>query len=83
MKSIFTSFYSFFLILGLITHFWTFIIAIQEAGFWGGIISLFLPVLSELYWMVKMFGENDLFAYAVLVQLIFGLILSVFFSPRR
>ncbi|MBK0369812.1 hypothetical protein [Flavobacterium agrisoli] len=42
-------------------HVWTVIIAFSH-GFWSGIITLFLPVLSEIYWIFKMFGENNLYA---------------------
>jgi len=59
MRAIFVSLYGIFAITAIITHIWTVIIAFTEAGLFGGIISLFLPFLAELYWMFKMFGEND------------------------
>ena len=70
MKALFTLILTIFPITAIITHLWTVIIAFTEAGFWGGIISLFLPFLSEIYWMVKMFGENNLYAWIALTHLI-------------
>jgi hypothetical protein len=62
-----------FMITAIITHIWTVIIAFNESGFLGGIITLIFPVLSEIYWMIKMFGENDLYAYIALIHLILAL----------
>ena len=57
-------------ITGLITHIWTVIIGFLEGGFWGGLITLFLPIGSEIYWMFKMFGVNNTYSYIVLTQFI-------------
>lgn len=73
MKAIFVSLYGVFAITALITHIWTVIIAFSVGGFLAGILSLFLPVLSELYWMFKMFGENNTYAYVALVHVILAL----------
>jgi hypothetical protein len=67
-----------FMITATITHIWTVIIAFSESGFWGGIITLILPFLSEIYWMIKMFGENDLYAYITLIHLILAIPVSLF-----
>jgi len=77
MKAIFVSLYGVFAVTAIITHIWTVIIAFTESGFFGGIISLFLPFLSELYWMFKMFGENDTYAYLALIHLLLAILFSV------
>lgn len=59
-----------FAITAIITHIWTVIIAFSESGVNGGFLSLFLPVLSELYWMFMMFGENNLYSIIALLHLI-------------
>jgi len=78
MKAIFVSIYSIFAITALITHVWTVVIAFTEAGFFGGIATLCLPVLAEIYWMIKMFGENDLYAGIALIHLLLALPVSMF-----
>lgn len=78
MKAIFVSLYGIFAITAIITHIWTVIIAFTEAGFLGGILTLFLPFLGELYWMFKMFGENDTYAYIALTHLILAIPFSMF-----
>ena len=78
MKAIFISLFGVFAITALITHIWTVIIAFSEAGFFGGILTLFLPFLAEIYWMVKMFGVNDVYAYIALIHLILAIPFSIF-----
>ena len=78
MKALFVSLYGVFAITAIITHIWTIIIAFQQSGFFGGIVSLFLPFLAELYWMFKMFGENDTYAYIALIHLILAIPFSAF-----
>ena len=78
MRAIFVSLYSVFAITAIITHIWTVIIAFSEGGFLGGIISLFLPFLAELYWMFNMFGENDAYAYIALAHLILAIPFSMY-----
>ena len=78
MKAIFTSLYGFFAISAIITHVWTVWIAFSEGGFFAGIVSLFLPFLAELYWMFKMFGENDSYAYIALFNLILAIPFSIY-----
>jgi hypothetical protein len=77
MRAILISISGVFMITAIITHIWTFIIALSVAGFWGGVITLFLPFLSEIYWMIKMFGVNDLYAWIALVHLILAIPISM------
>ncbi|MDR0680754.1 MAG: hypothetical protein LBG15_02715 [Dysgonamonadaceae bacterium] len=66
-----------FMITALITHIWTVVIAFTESGFWAGILTFILPFISEIYWMIKMFGENDLYAYIALIHLILSIPISL------
>jgi hypothetical protein len=77
MKSIFVSLFGLFAITALITHFWTVVIAFTVGGFWGGLLTLFLPFLGEIYWMIKMFGENDTYAYIALAHLVLAIPFSI------
>lgn len=77
MRAILISISGIFVITALITHIWTVIIGFTEAGFWGGILTLFLPFLSEIYWMIKMFGVNDLYAWIALIHLILAIPVSM------
>jgi hypothetical protein len=78
MKAIFVSLFGVFAITAIITHIWTVIIAFSEAGFFGGLLTLFLPFLGEIYWMFKMFGKNDTYAYIALLHLILAVAFSMF-----
>ncbi len=78
MKAIFVSLHGIFMITALITHIWTVIIAFTESGMFAGIISLFLPFFSELYWMFKMFGEKDTYAYIALIHLLLAIPFGMF-----
>jgi|GEM_PF-1555572 len=73
MKALFLTIYPIFVVTSIITHLWTVIIAFQVGGVIAGLLSLFLPFLSELYWMFKMFGENNLYAYIALIQLVISI----------
>lgn len=78
MKAIFVSLYGVFAVTAIITHIWTVIIAFTVGGIFSGIISLILPFLAELYWMFKMFGENDVYAYIALAHLILAIPFGMF-----
>lgn len=72
------SVYGIFVITAIITHIWTVIIAFTTSGIIAGLLSLFLPVLSEIYWLFQMFGKNDTYAYIALVHLILSAIFVIF-----
>jgi hypothetical protein len=82
MKNLIILLYPVFVITSIVTHIWTVIIAFSESGFLGGIITLILPGISEIYWMFKMFGENDLYAYIALIQLILAIPMTALKSDR-
>jgi hypothetical protein len=73
MKSILISLFGLFTITATITHIWTTIIAFTEGGFFSGVLSFFLPFLSEVYWMISMFGDNNLYAYTALLHLLLAI----------
>jgi hypothetical protein len=77
MKSVFGTLFGVFALTAIITHIWTVIIAFTEAGFFGGVLTLLLPFLGEIYWMFKMFGENDTYAYIALAHLILAILFSM------
>jgi hypothetical protein len=77
MKTLFGSLMGVFTITAIITHIWTVIIAFSHSGILGGIVTLFLPFLSELYWMIKMFGHNDTYAYIAFVHIILAVLLGL------
>lgn len=77
MKALFFLIVAIFPVTAIITHIWTVIIAFSEAGLFGGILSFLLPFLSELYWMFKMFGENDLYAWIALTHLLLAIPISL------
>ena len=83
MKALLISIAGVFAITALITHIWTVYIAFTEGGFIAGIISLFLPFLAELYWMFKMFGENDAYAYTSLAHLLLTIPISIAYSSGK
>lgn len=72
-------FYGLFKITALITHVWTIIIAYEESGLLAAIISFFLPVISEIYWLIQMFDVNK--TYATLVVL--HLVLAAFYPYKK
>jgi hypothetical protein len=63
-------YYGLFVISSLITHGWTVIIAFTVGGVWGGIFSLILPGISEIYWMIKMLGQNNVYSIIALSQIV-------------
>lgn len=77
MKSLFVSLYSIFIVTAIITHIWTVVIAFSQGGLLGGVVTLILPVLGEIYWMIKMFGVNDAYSYIALIHLILAIPFSI------
>lgn len=65
-----------------ITHIWSVVIAYQEYGLFGAVISFLLPGLSEMYWMFTVFGGNDLYAYISLTHILLS-ILYAFWLPKK
>ncbi|WP_026837080.1 hypothetical protein [Gillisia sp. JM1] len=61
--------FSIYPILAIGLYIWTLIIA-YEVSFIAFIVSMFLPVISQLYWMVKLFGVNNLYSWTVVTILI-------------
>ena len=66
-------------ILVVIGHIWTTVIGFQEGGFLGGILTLILPLLSEIYWVIKMIGENTGYVvYTLLCAFVFLPLANIF-----
>ncbi len=81
MRTILWTFFTAFIVTAIITHVWTTIIGFQEGGFFGGILTFIFPFLSEVYWMIKMFGENNLYSIIALIHLILALLYA--FTDRN
>ena len=47
-------------ILGLVIHVWTIVIAFTISGLFAAVFTLVFPVLSELYWFVKVWSNVGL-----------------------
>lgn len=73
---------SIWFITAIITHLWTTIIAFSESGFFAAILTLVLPFLSEIYWIIQMWGENDAYTSIALIHLILALPISLFSGNR-
>ncbi len=83
MKALFVSLFGLFAVTAIITHIWTTIIGFDEGGFWGGVATLFLPFLSEIYWTFKMYGENNVYAVTALIHLILAIPFSMVDRSER
>ena len=61
-------------ILGVVIHIWTVVIAFLTSGLFAAVITLILPVLSEIYWFIKV-GSNVGFGttYCVAIMVYIGL----------
>lgn len=81
MKSIFTflltSIFAVMIYSAFAVHIWTTIIAFNQGGASAGILSLIFPVISEIYWMIKLFGENNLYSGMVIIHFIVPFISSL------
>ena len=64
-------------ILGTVYHLWTVIIAFQH-GIVSGIVTLVLPVLSEIYWFFKLWGVNTPYIVVSIIYAVITLIVSLF-----
>ncbi len=73
MKAIFSTLSSIFSITALIMHIWTAYIAFTIGGLLAGIISLFLPVIAEIYWVYKLMGHNSTYVTLAIVHLILAI----------
>jgi len=77
MRALITLLASSIWILGTVYHLWTVIIAFQH-GLFSGIITLVLPVISEIYWFFKMWGVNTPYIVVSIIFLIITLVISIF-----
>ena len=66
-----------------IGHIWTTIVAFKESGIIAAVLSLVLPVLSEIYWVVKLFGINNHYVIYIILCAVVFLPLSRFLGRTR
>jgi len=64
-------------LIAILFHLWTTVIAFNEGGFLGGILTLIFPVIGELYWMIKMWGRNDMYTNLCIFHLIGALVYTI------
>ena len=60
-------------ILGLVIHVWTIVIAFSVSGLFAAVLTLLLPVVSEIFWFFKV-GMNVSFGttYCVAIMAYVG-----------
>ena len=68
--------------LGLIVHIWTIIIAFTEAGLFGAILSLIFPFLSEIYWVIMLWGVYDAYVNTAILATVLVAV-GPFFAVAR
>lgn len=73
---------SIWFITAIITHLWTTIIAFSESGFFAALLSLFIPFLSEIYWIIQMWGENNAYTSIALIHLLIAIPISIFSDEK-
>jgi hypothetical protein len=83
MRIVLILLFGIFPITAIIFHIWTTVIAFSEGGFWGGILTFIIPFISEIYWMVKMWGENDAYTTIGIIHLIGALLWTLFGGNNR
>ncbi len=73
--------YPIIMLLGLIIHIWTVVIAYFSGGIVAVLISLMLPVLAELYWGYTIWSTTgtffNLYCLALLAYVVAFMIASV------
>lgn len=74
MRKLLNSISGIFYFTASIVHIWTVIVAFQESGFIAAIVSLFAPILSELYWMNRMWGTDSTYAQLALLHIILAIL---------
>ena len=71
MKNIFLILiFSIFPISSIIFHLWTTYIAFDQGGFFGGLLTFIFPLMSELYWVFKVWGENETYTTISIIHFI-------------
>jgi hypothetical protein len=60
-----------------IFHLWTTIIAFSESGLSAALLTIALPILSEIYWIFKMWGVNETYTSLGIAHLICAFLWSV------
>ena len=64
-------------VLAAVVHVWTVIIAFKISGFWAALLSFFFPFISQIFWVIKTFGENMMYFYVVLATVAIAFIAAI------
>lgn len=68
------------IVLGLVVHVWSTIIAFVESGLLAAVLTFVLPVLSQIYWLIVVAGQQGLLVPYCIVVMIFLLLLTSLLS---
>ena len=60
---------------GGVLHLFSAFVAMQVSGFWAGVVTFFLPVVSEIYWLIRL-GPSS--GYGIIVLAWTGLLVIGF-----
>lgn len=55
-------------------HIYTVAIAFQIFGLLGAIVTFIFPIISEIFWVIYMWGENDFYVSCVIVSKVLGIV---------
>jgi len=83
MRSILKSISGIFFFTATIVHIWTVVVAFQQSGILAAIVSLFLPVLSEIYWMFRMWDTTSSYAQLALLHLVLAVLFSFYGIKKK
>lgn len=64
-------------VLAAVVHIWTVIIAFKVSGLVAAILSFFFPIISQIYWVIKTFGDNKMYFHTILAMLSAALICAI------
>jgi hypothetical protein len=70
-------------ILALVIHVWTIVIAFSETGLFGGALTLVFPIFSEVYWFIRVWhalGIDSMYCVAILAYLGLWIVGSIAFA---
>jgi len=65
-------------LFALVAHIWTVYLGFTEAGILGGVASLLLPVLAEIYWVFQKWGQDTAYIACVFIPIILSAFASLF-----
>lgn len=83
MKSLITSMSPLFIVTAFLTHCWTVVIAFEAGGSGAAAGSFFLPILSEIYWMIIITTNDQIYTWITLFHLGIVALIVLFYIITR